>query len=54
MNGQEIVDSPVQVDDLFRSMCKAMQIDADMELHTPVGRPVKLVESGEVIKGLFG
>ena len=54
MNGQEIVDSPVQVDDLFRSMCKAMQIDADMEMHTPVGRPVKLVESGEVIKGLFG
>lgn len=54
VNGQEIVDSPVQVDDLFRSMCKAMQIDADMELHTPIGRPVKLVESGEVIKGLFG
>lgn len=53
-NGQEIVDAPVQVDDLFRSMCKAMQIDADMELHTPIGRPVKLVESGEVIKGLFG
>ncbi len=53
-NGQEIVDTPVQVDDLFRSMCKAMQIDADMELHTPIGRPVKLVESGEVIKGLFG
>ncbi|WP_299467810.1 DUF1501 domain-containing protein [uncultured Gimesia sp.] len=53
-NGQEIVDSPVQVDDLFRSMCRAMQINADMELHTPIGRPVKLVESGEVIKGLFG
>ncbi|MFK7777053.1 MAG: DUF1501 domain-containing protein [Gimesia sp.] len=53
-NGQEIVDSPVQVDDLFRSMCKAMQINADMELHTPIGRPVKLVEDGEVIKGLFG
>ncbi len=53
-NGQEIVDTPVQVDDLFRSMCHAMQINADMELHTPVGRPVKLVESGAVIKGLFG
>lgn len=53
-NGQEIVDSPVEVDDLFRSMCHAMKINADMELHTPIGRPVKLVESGTVIEGLFG
>lgn len=53
-NGQEIVEDPVQVDDLFRSMCKAMRMDADMELHTPVGRPVRLVDGGAVIKGLFG
>lgn len=53
-NGQEIIEDPVQVDDLFQSMCKAMQMDADMELHTPVGRPVRLVEGGAVIKGLFG
>ncbi|QDU17680.1 hypothetical protein CA11_55280 [Gimesia maris] len=53
-NGQEITEDPVQVDDLFQSMCKAMQIDADMELHTPVGRPVRLVDGGAVIKGLFG
>lgn len=53
-NGQEIVEAPVQVDDLFRSMCHAMKINADMELHTPIGRPLKLVEEGEVIPGLFG
>ncbi|WP_339673798.1 DUF1501 domain-containing protein [uncultured Gimesia sp.] len=53
-NGQEITEDPVQVDDLFQSMCKAMQMDAEMELHTPVGRPVRLVEGGAVIKGLFG
>ncbi|WP_339735433.1 DUF1501 domain-containing protein [uncultured Gimesia sp.] len=53
-NGQKIVDSLVEVDDLFRSMCHAMKINADLELHTPIGRPVKLVESGTVIKGLFG
>ncbi|QDT94026.1 DUF1501 domain-containing protein [Gimesia algae] len=53
-NGQEIIEDPVQVDDLFRSMCKAMRMDADMELHTPVGRPVRLVDGGAVINGLFG
>lgn len=53
-DGQEIIENPVQIDDLFQSMCKAMQMDADMELHTPVGRPVRLVEGGTVIKGLFG
>lgn len=53
-NGQEITDNPVQVEDLFQSMCKAMGINADMELHTPIGRPVRLVDGGAVIKGLFG
>lgn len=52
-NGQEIVDREVYVEDLFQSMCRCMGIDADEELYTPSGRPLKIVDGGEVIGELF-
>lgn len=52
-DGQEIVDRETSVEDLFQSFCKAMKIDADEELYTPGGRPLKIVDGGEAIKELF-
>jgi uncharacterized protein (DUF1501 family) len=51
--GQEITDRPVQVEDLFQSWCKAMQIDPTIEYYTPLGRPLTLVDGGEPVKELF-
>lgn len=52
-NGQEIVDRQLNVEDLFQSMCRAMKIDPETEMHTPIGRPMKIVDGGKVIKELF-
>lgn len=52
-DGTEIVDREVSVEDIFQSLCRAMQIDADEELYTPGGRPLAIVDGGEVISELF-
>ena len=52
-NGQEVADRPVSVADLFQSMCRAMKIDPNTELYTPIGRPLKIVDGGGVVKELF-
>ena len=52
-DGQEISNRPVEVEDLFQTFCKAMQIDADEELYTPGGRPLAIVDGGVPVKELF-
>ena len=52
-NGEEIVDRPVEVDDLFASMCKCLKINQSEEMITPEGRPVRIVDSGTEIQELF-
>ena len=52
-NGQEIADRPVSVEDLFQSICRCMNVDADEELFTPGGRPLRIVDGGEVVSELF-
>lgn len=51
--GQEITDRAVSVEDVFQSFCHALQIEADENLYTPQGRPMKIVDGGEPIKELF-
>jgi len=51
-DGQEIDDRPVEVDDLFQTMCHSMGIDGNQDIWTPADRPVKIVDGGEVIKEL--
>lgn len=53
-DGMEIEDRPVEVDDLFRTMCKSLSIDADHELWTPSNRPLRIVDAGEPIAELIG
>lgn len=51
--GEEVVDAPMNEKDLFRSMYRALGIDADKEQMTPIGRPLKFVEGGTAVDKLF-
>lgn len=52
-SGMDVRDRPVTVNDLFRSIYHALQIDADHENMSRIGRPIKLVEGGNVVNELF-
>ena len=52
-NGQEVIDRAVSVEDLFQTICSAMKIDADKELFTPGGRPLKIVDGGKPISEIL-
>jgi hypothetical protein len=52
-DGTEIVDRPVDVDDLFRTYCHCLKIDADEEMITPEGRPLRIVDAGAPVKELL-
>jgi hypothetical protein len=52
--GTAVVDQPVTVNDLFQSIYHALGIDASHENMSRIGRPIKLVDGGQVIEGLFG
>jgi uncharacterized protein (DUF1501 family) len=51
--GEEVVERPVTVADLLRSVCHALGIDADKENMSSIGRPIKIVDGGEVVRELF-
>jgi len=52
-DGAEPKDRPVNVPDIHASVCHALGIDATKEVMTPLKRPMKLVDKGEVVKELF-
>jgi hypothetical protein len=52
--GTEVVERPVTIPDLFRSIYHALGIDPDLENMSSIGRPIKLVDGGEVVSELFG
>jgi uncharacterized protein (DUF1501 family) len=52
-DGVETKDRPVEVDDLFATMCVAMGIDASEELISNEGRPLRIVEAGTAVKELL-
>ena len=53
-DGTEIADRPVTVSDLFASVCKALHVNPRHEHISPLGRPIKIVDGGEVVSELFG
>jgi hypothetical protein len=53
-DGTEVKDHPVAVNDLLRSVCHALKIDPTKENMSPLGRPIKIVDGGQVVKPLFG
>ena len=52
-DGSSIEDRPVAVADLLRSICHALHVDADFENISPLGRPMKVVDGGELVSELF-
>ncbi len=52
-SGAEVTDSPVTVPDLFQTYCQARGMDADLENMTSLGRPIKIVDGGTAVAGLF-
>ena len=53
-DGSEVKDHPVTVPDLMASLCHALHVDATKEVQTSIGRPIKVVDGGKVVSGLFG
>lgn len=52
-SGSEVIERPVTVSDLFRTIYTALGIDPEHENQSPVGRPIKLVDGGSVVSELL-
>ena len=52
--GVEVTARPVTVNDLFRTIYATLGIDADHENMSRIGRPIKLVDGGQVVRELLG
>jgi hypothetical protein len=52
-DGTEVKDHPVAVNDLLRSICHSLKIDPSKENMSSLGRPIKIVDGGKVVKELF-
>lgn len=53
-DGTAIADRPVNVNDLLTSVCTALRVDSVRENLSPQGRPIKIVDGGEIVRELFG
>jgi uncharacterized protein (DUF1501 family) len=51
--GESVKDRPVSVADLFRTICHGLAIDAGKENMSSIGRPIKIVDGGEVVREVF-
>ncbi len=52
--GTTVTERPVGVSDLFRTICHTLKIDPDHENMSSIGRPIKIVDGGEVVKEVCG
>jgi hypothetical protein len=52
--GESVKDRPVGISDLFQTICHSLRIDAQKENMSSIGRPIKIVDGGEVVKEVFG
>jgi hypothetical protein len=52
-DGSEIAENPVTASDLMRTLCKALDVNADHENMSPQGRPLKIVDGGREIPELL-
>jgi hypothetical protein len=51
--GSEVTDLPVEPEDLLHTIYTIAGVDPTKEHHTPIGRPVRIVNGGSMIKGLM-
>jgi hypothetical protein len=52
-DGMEVVTEPYSAEDLMASVCKALGISLETTFTSRSGRPMKIANSGKVIKELF-
>jgi hypothetical protein len=52
--GEDVTKRPVGVSDLFRTIYTTLGINADHENMSRIGRPIKIVDGGQVIHELLG
>ncbi|MEX2317468.1 MAG: DUF1501 domain-containing protein, partial [Pirellulales bacterium] len=52
-DGKAVQDDPVSVSDLFCSICHSLKVDPRTQKISPLGRPMKIVEGGQVVEKLF-
>jgi arylsulfatase A-like enzyme len=52
-DGTSLVKDPVSVPDLFCSICKSLEVNPSKENMSPLGRPMKIVDGGKPVDGLF-
>ena len=52
-DGTAVKDQPVTVTDLMTSFCHSLKIDPTKENISPQGRPIKIVDGGKLVTGLF-
>ena len=51
--GREAEEKPVRLADLHATLCDQLGIDPDHEVATPLGRPMKLVNGGRIVRELL-
>jgi hypothetical protein len=51
--GDAVQDRPVTVNDFLRTACHSLGIDAEKQNMSSIGRPIKIVDGGEVVKEVF-
>lgn len=52
--GTTVSDRPIGVNDLLRTICTGLKINPELSNMSSIGRPIKLVDGGEVVKEVFG
>lgn len=52
-DGRQPAEKPVRVGDLHSTVCHLLGVDPDKKVHTDLGRPMRLVEGGSIIKDLL-
>jgi uncharacterized protein (DUF1501 family) len=51
--GATVKDRPISVQDLFRTFCHSLKIDADKENMSSIGRPIRIVDGGKPVLEAF-
>ncbi len=52
-DGTSLTKDPVNVPDLFCSICQSLNVNPAKENMSPIGRPMKIVDGGKPVVGLF-
>jgi hypothetical protein len=51
--GENVRGKPVGVSDMLRTICHALGIDANKENMSSIGRPIRIVDGGELVSQVF-